>query len=156
MASSRKLDHLSRFFMKFYGGERYKTSPNTPLRLPLNECRVALITTAGFFLHGQDPFENGDCSYREIPNSIQTQALINGHKSAAYDERGLETDANLAFPLDRFRELETEGKIGSLNRRHFSFMGSITKPHSLITQSAPEVGRMLKADGVDVAFLTPV
>ena len=156
MASSRKLDHLSRFFMKFYGGERYKTSPNTPLRLLLNECRVALITTAGFFLDGQAPFENGDCSYREIPNSIQTQALINGHKSAAYDERGLETDANLAFPLDRFRELETEGKIGSLNRRHFSFMGSITKPHSLITQSAPEVGRMLKADGVDVAFLTPV
>ena len=156
MASLLKLDRLSRFFMKFYRGQRYRTSPNTPLRLPLNECKVALITTAGFFLDGQNPFGNGDCSYREIPNSIQTQALINGHKSAAYDERGLETDANLAFPLDRFTELETEGKIGSLNRRHFSFMGSITKPHPLITQFAPEVGQMLKADGVDVAFLTPV
>ena len=156
MAFLRKLNRLSRFFMKFYRGQRYKTCPNTPLNLPLNECRVALITTAGFFLDGQHPFEKGDCSYREIPNSIQTQALINGHKSAAYDERGLEIDANLAFPLDRFRELETEGKIGSLNRRHFSFMGSITKPHRLITQFAPEVGRMLKADGVDVAFLTPV
>ena len=156
MAFLRKLDHLSRFFMKFYGGPRYQTSPHTPLRLPLNECRVALITTAGFLLHGQDPFENGDCSYREIPNTIQTQALINGHKSAAYDERGLETDPNLAFPLDRFKELEAEGKIGSLNHRHFSFMGSITKPNLLITQSAPEVGRILKADSVDVAFLTPV
>ena len=50
----------------------------------------------------------------------------------------------LAFPLDRFRELETEGKIRSLNRRHFSFMGSITKPKPLITQTAPEVGQMLK------------
>ena len=156
MASIRKLDHLSRFFMKFYGGQRYKASPHTPLCLPLNECRVALITTAGFFLDGQNPFEKGDCSYREIPNSIQTQALINGHKSAAYDERGLEIDPNLAFPLDRFRELETKGKIGSVNRRHFSFMGSITKPHRLITQTAPEVGQMLKADSVDVAFLTPV
>ena len=156
MASLRKLDPLSRFFMKFYGGQRYKASPHTPLCLPLNECRVALITTAGFFLDGQNPFEKGDCSYREIPNSIQTQALINGHKSAAYDERGLEIDANLAFPLDRFTELETEGKIGSVNCRHFSFMGSITKPHRLITQTAPEVGQMLKADGVDVAFLTPV
>ena len=156
MASVWKFDRLSRFFMKFYGGERYETCPNTPLRLPLNECSVALITTAGFFLDGQNPFEKGDCSYREIPNTIQTQALINGHKSAAYDERGLETDPNLAFPLDRFRELETERKIGSLNRRHFSFMGSITKPHTLITQSAPEVGGMLKADSVDVVFLTPV
>ena len=156
MAPLRKLDPFSRFFMKLYRGERYEASPHTPLRLPLNECRVALITTAGFFLQGQKPFEGGDCSYREIPNVIQTQALINGHKSAAYDERGLETDPNLAFPLDRFKELETEGKIGSLNHRHFSFMGSITKPDALITQSAPEVGRILKADGVDVAFLTPV
>ena len=156
MAFLRKLDRLSRFFMKFYGGERYEASPHTPLRLPLNECRVALITTAGFFLEGQKPFEGGDCSYREIPNSIQTQALINGHKSAAYDERGLEEDPNLAFPLDRFKELETESKIRSLNHRHFSFMGSITKPDMLITQSAPDVGHKLKTDGVDVAFLTPV
>lgn len=156
MSPLRNLDSLSRFFMKLYRGERYGASPNTPLRVPLRECKVALITTAGFFLEGQKPFGNGDCSYREIPNSIQTQTLINGHKSAAYDERGLETDPNLAFPLDRFRELETEGKIGSLNRRHFSFMGSIIKPKPLITQTAPEVGRMLKVDGVDVAFLTPV
>ncbi|MDE0400366.1 MAG: glycine/sarcosine/betaine reductase selenoprotein B family protein [Candidatus Poribacteria bacterium] len=156
MASVWKLDRLSRFFMKFYGGKHYEASPHTPLRSPLNECRVALITTAGFFLNGQPPFETGDCSYREIPNSIQTQALINGHKSAAYDERGIETDPNLAFPLDRFKELETESKIGSLNHRHFSFMGSITKPDMLITQSAPEVGRILKADSVEVAFLTPV
>ena len=156
MAPFRKLDPFSRFFMKFYGGKHYKTSPHTPLRLPLNECRVALITTAGFFLEGQNPFEKGDCSYREIPNALQTHALINGHKSAAYDERGIETDPNLAFPLDRFRELVTEGKIGYLNHRHFSFMGSITKPHTLITQSAPEVGQILKADSVDVAFLTPV
>lgn len=156
MAPLRKLDSLSRFFMKFYSGKHYETTPHTPLRSPLNECKIALITTAGFFLNGQEPFGNGDCSYREIPNSIQIQALVNGHKSAAYDERGLETDPNLAFPLDRFKELETEGKIGSLNHRHFSFMGSITKPDRLITQFAPEVGRVLKTDGVDVAFLTPV
>ena len=156
MAPLHKLDPLSRFFMKFYRGERYKASPHTPLRLPLEECKVALITTAGFFLKGQNPFQKGDCSYREIPNSVQTQTLINGHKSAAYDERGLETDPNLAFPLDRFRELETDRKIGSLNHRHFSFMGSITKPHRLITQTAPEVAQRLKSDGVDVAFLTPV
>ena len=82
MAPLRKLDALSRFFMKLYRGKHYETTPHTPLHSPLNECKVALITTAGFFLHGQIPFGNGDCSYREIPNSIQTQVLINGHKSA--------------------------------------------------------------------------
>ncbi len=142
--------------MRYYPGQRYLTSPNTPLSLPLNECKVALITTAGFYLSEQNPFERNDCTYREIPNSIQTKDLIAGHKSDAYDERGIENDPNLAFPLDRFRELETEGKIGSLNHRHFSFMGSITKPKQLIDKTAPEVAQLLKADGVDVAFLTPV
>ena len=63
--------------------------------------------------------------------------LKNGHKSVAYDKRGTDIDVNLAFPLDRFRELENEGKIGSLNDRHFSFMGSITKPKPLITEICP-------------------
>ncbi len=142
--------------MQAYPIRSYSTTPNTPLQKELSRCRVALITTAGLHLREQKPYNGGDCSYREIPNSIQTQTLINGHKSAAYDERGIETDVNLAFPLDRFRELETEGKIGSLNDRHFSFMGSITKPKRLIEKTAPEVGQKLKADGVDVAFLTPV
>lgn len=156
MASLRKIDHIIQFFMKFYRIQRYKTSPHTPLCLPLNECKVALITTAGFYLPEQNPFDSNDCSYREIPNAIQTEVLSTGHKSEAYDKRGIESDVNLAFPLDRFKELEIEGKIGSLNHRHFSFMGSITKPQRLITQTAPEVAQMLKSDGVHAAFLTPV
>lgn len=142
--------------MRYYRIRRYKTSPHTHLRLPLDECKVSLITTAGFFLNGQKAFERNDCTYREIPNSIETNELIGGHKSSAYDEQGIEIDPNLAFPLDRFRELENEDKIGSLNHRHYSFMGSITKPKPLIERTAPEVGQMLKADKVDVAFLTPV
>lgn len=151
-----ELNPIIRFFMRFYPGKQYNTTPHTPLSIPLNECKVALITTAGFFLDGQNPFELNDCSYREIPNSIQTDKLKGGHKSSAYDERGIENDPNLAFPLDRFRELENEGKIGSLNHRHFSFMGSITKPKSLIKNTAPEVAQKLKSDNVDIVFLTPV
>ncbi len=156
MAFLWKIERLSRFFMKFYGGKRHETTPNTPLRVPLAACKVALITTAGFFVEGQSAFGQEDCSYREIPNSVETQALQDGHRSSAYDKRGIDEDVNLAFPLDRFKELESAGKIGSLNHRHFSFMGSITKPRQLIEDTAPEVARLLKADGVDVAFLTPV
>ena len=156
MASISELEPLFRFFMRFYRGKRYGTTPNTPLKKPLNECNIALITTAGFYINGQELYVNGDCSYREIPNTIQTNELKVGHKSVAYDKSDTKTDANLVFPIDRFRELENEGNIGSLNHRHFSFMGSISKPRRLITESAPEVAQMLKDDGVDVAFLTPV
>ncbi|MCG9129453.1 hypothetical protein JT359_17835 [Candidatus Poribacteria bacterium] len=82
--------------------------------------------------------------------------LLIQHNSSAYDPSDTETDANLVFPLDRFRELEKKGMIGSLNRRHFSFMGSISLPRPLIKRTAPEVANLLKNDEVDVAFLTPV
>ena len=161
MASIFKLDNLYRFFMKAYPIKSYGgMSPNAPLHKELNQCRVALITTAGLHLQDQTPYDDriigGDCSYREIPNTIETQVLALGHRSKAFDASGTESDINLVLPLDRFRELENEGKIGSLNNRHFSFMGSITKPKPLIERTAPEVAHMLKADDVDVAFLTPV
>ena len=147
--------------MKAYPVKSYGDTPsNVPLHKRLNQCRVALITTAGLHLQEQTPYDErimgGDCSYREIPNTIETQVLALGHRSKAFDSSGTESDINLVFPLDRFRELETEGKIGSLNHRHFSFMGSITKPKPLIEKTAPEVAQMLEADDVDVAFLTPV
>ena len=161
MASMFKLDNLYRFFMKAYPIKSYRGRPlNTPLHKALNQCRVALITTAGLYLREQQPYNDriigGDCSYREIPNTIETQTLELGHRSKAFDASGTENDINLVFPLDRFRELENAGKIGSLNDRHFSFMGSITKPKPLIEKTAPEVGDMLKDDDIDVAFLTPV
>jgi D-proline reductase (dithiol) PrdB len=160
MASIFKLDNLYRFFMKAYPIKSYGTPPNAPFRKELNQCRVALITTAGLHLQEQMPYNErvigGDCSYREIPNTVKTRDLVLGHRSKAFDSSGTKSDVNLVFPLDRFRELENEGKIGSLNDRHFSFMGSITKPKPLIEKTAPEVGHKLKADDVDVAFLTPV
>ena len=142
--------------VKSYGGP----PPHAPLRKKLNQCRVALITTAGLHLQEQTPYDDriigGDPSYRDIPNTIETQVLALGHRSKAFDSSGTESDINLVFPLDRFRELETKRKIGSLNHRHFSFMGSITKPKPLIQKTAPEVAQMLETDDVDVAFLTPV
>jgi D-proline reductase (dithiol) PrdB len=65
-------------------------------------------------------------------------------------------DPNLAFPIDRMRELAARGRIGSVNRRHLSFMGSITAPGRLISYTAPQAARQLAADAVDAALLIPV
>jgi D-proline reductase (dithiol) PrdB len=53
------------------------------------------------------------------------------------------------------RELEREGVVGELNRRHFSFMGAIHDPGPLVEKTAPEVAQKLVDDGVDAALLTP-
>lgn len=160
MLSILKLDSLYRFFMKAYPVKTYDNTPITPLNKELTDCRIALITTAGLYQNEQKPYNDriigGDYSYREIPNTIDIQSLLHGHRSMVYDASGAKIDVNLVFPLDRFRELEVDGTIGTLNRRHFSFMGSITKPKPLINETAPEVALKLKNDKVDVVFLTPV
>lgn len=146
--------------MRFYRYKRYDWTPNAPLKKPLNECRFGLVTTAGLHLPDQPPFDDelkvGDCSYREIHNDIDVQTLQISHQSTAFDQRGAHEDRNLVFPLDRFRELETEKTIGELNHQHFSFMGSITAPRRLIENTAPEIAQAFKADDVDVVFLVPV
>ena len=162
MATYNDLSLHVRLFMKGYPFSRYAIEPGLCAKLtkPLNQSRVALVTTAGLRTPDQSGFDHsnkkGDSTFREIPTSIETQTLIESHRSYAFDHLGLAADTNLAFPLDRFRELESRGAIGQLNHRHFSFMGSIVGPGKLIEETAPQVARMLREDGVDVAFLTPV
>ena len=83
-------------------------------------------------------------------------ALIDAHKSQSFDHEGMLRDPNLAFPLARARELVERGRLGALNHRHLSFMGSITAPGRLMRDHAPEAARRLVEDGVDVALLVPV
>jgi D-proline reductase (dithiol) PrdB len=162
MAGYDEMSLHVRLFMNNYPFARYRIDP-TPcarLRRPLADSRVALVTTAGFCAPGQQPFDQriklGDTSFREIPGDVETASLIESHRSQAFDHRGVAADRNLAFPLDRFRELQARRVIGSLNHRHFSFMGSIVGPRKLIDVTAPTVARMLREDGVEAVFLTPL
>jgi D-proline reductase (dithiol) PrdB len=121
---------------------------------PLEECRVALVTTGGVHLPEQPRFDIddplGDCSYREIP--ADAAELTWTHAYYRPDEG---TDLDSVFPLWTMRGLAVEGVVGELNRRHFAFMGAIHNPGPLIEETAPEVAAKLADDGVDVALLTP-
>ncbi|MGE5324262.1 MAG: glycine/sarcosine/betaine reductase selenoprotein B family protein, partial [Actinomycetota bacterium] len=98
----------------------------------------------------------GDFSFRELPGGLDVNELQIAHRSSAFDQSGALKDRNLVFPLDRFRELVDQKALGSLNYRHFSFMGSITAPRRLITETGPAVAALLEKDRVDAAFLVPV
>jgi len=161
MATYDDLSLPVRMFMKAYPFSRYQIDPVpcAPLQKPLKQARFALVTTAGYRTPEQPGFAQitiGDPSFREIPNEVAVQTLIESHNSTSFDHAGVRSDPNLALPLDRFRELERRGEIGELNPRHFSFMGSIVNPRKLMRETAPEVARLLRADGVDAVLLTPV
>jgi D-proline reductase (dithiol) PrdB len=161
MAEYDDLSLPDRLFMRSYPFSRYRLDPVpcAPLSKPLAEARVALVTTAGLHTAEQPAFDHsikmGDTSFREIPNTVETQSLGESHKSKGFDHSGIQADRNLVFPLDRFRELVARSEVGELNRRHFSFMGSIIGPRNLIEETAPRVARLLRDDGVDAVFLTP-
>jgi D-proline reductase (dithiol) PrdB len=149
-----------KLFLKTYPWRRIDPVPWTPMKKPLGECRLALVSSAGLVTAGQTEFDDsirgGDYSFREIPTDTELSALIDTHRSDLYDHSGLRQDPNLAFPLDRLRELAEKRRIGSLNHRHLSFMGSITAPGRLAKQTAPAAARKLAEDKVDIALLVPV
>ncbi len=92
---------------------------------PLNERRIAIISTAG--LHQRDDRlflrEPGDY-YRIIPGEVQAVELVMSHLSVNFDRSGFFQDWNVAFPIDRLRELVKDGIVGSVADFHYSFMGA--------------------------------
>jgi len=54
------------------------------------------------------------------------------------------------FPLEGLREIEAEGVVGSLNGRHFLFMGYIPVVEPLLQETGPEIAQKLRGDGVDL------
>jgi len=149
-----------RLFLKAYRWRRIDPVPWTPLQKPLKDCRLALISSAAIVTADQDSFDNflplGDTGIREIPCDVDVTTLRETHRSKAFDHTGIRRDPNLAFPVDRLREMADAGFVGSLNHRYFSIMGSVTAAAQLIQHTIPRVMPKLVEDQVDIALLIPV
>jgi D-proline reductase (dithiol) PrdB len=160
MARLRDLPLRHRAFLKAYRWRRIDPTPWTPLGRPLSRTRLALVSSAGLTLTGQERFDHafkgGDPSFREIPGDVDPAALEDHHRSRSFDHEGMRRDPNVAFPVERVRELARDGVIGSVAPRHLSFMGSVTAPGRLIRDAAPRAAELLVSDRVDAALLVPV
>ena len=128
---------------------------------PLDQRRVALISTAGLHRRSDTPFtiqsgpsHNWPADYRVIPGDTPAQDLVMSHISTNFDRTGFQQDWNVVFPLDRLRELALDGVIGSVADYHYSFMGA-ANPQSM-EPSARRLATLLKQDHVDAVMLVPV
>ncbi len=146
---------------------QYDTAPWAPLAKPLNQVRLALISTGGVFVEGHDPlgpngpsqqeavlhiqeFLRGDPTLATIPRD--TPAALLRVRHPGYDIRGALRDHNVVFPIDHLKALETEGAIGSLADEAYSFVGA-TSQIRLLKEHAPSWAEQLRAKGVDAALL---
>ncbi len=131
-----------------FGATPFVTPP------PLNEATVAIVTTAGLRRTDDPSWKANDPGYRLFDRAERDLRL--GHLSPNFDRSGFAGDINVAYPIDRLEELADEGVIGSVAPRHASFMGAQDATMEAIrTETAPELAKELKQDGVDVVLLTP-
>lgn len=121
--------------------------------LPIQQRRVALVSTAGLMHRGDRPFSFGSVDYRII-DIESDQDILMSHISPNFDRSGFTQDYNIALPLDRLNEMAEKGEIGSAARYHYSFMGA-TDPEKM-EPTARMLAKNLAGDHVDLVLLVPI
>ncbi len=159
MVRLEALSEVDRKSATFFPAIENDDAPWTPMAKPLSQCRVALVTTAGLHLRTDRPFaslfDKRDISYRVIPSSTLPSDIVQSHASIGFDRTAIYRDLNITFPMDRMRELADRGVIGGLAGNYYSFMGAQRDATPIMEDTGPEVAQLLRAEGVDVVFLTP-
>ena len=143
-----------------YEWAHYASVPFRPLRKPLAECRIALVTTAA--PHQPDKGEQGpNAPYNAAAKfySVYSLDAAKDHDlriSHVAIDRAHTTaeDPGSYFPLPALRDAAARGRIGSLAAR---FHGLPTNRSQRVTldTDCPELVARCKADGADAAILVP-
>ena len=170
----RIVEHVYSGQVQAYSGEgewRYDDGPFTPVQKPLSVSRLALLTSTGHFVEGDDPepfgiknmtqaeaieriddFLKTEPQLSAIPSDTPQEKLRVRH--GGYDIRAVQVDPNVAFPIDRLQELQQEGVIGELAPYAYSFVGACSQVR-LTKRVAPAWVKQLQEQAIDVALLVP-
>lgn len=136
-----------------------------PFTKRLARARVTLLTSAGFYLEGeQSPFDTererreptwGDPTHRVLPSSLAGHRLGMNHLHV--NQRDLLADPEIALPLEAAAGMVRDGRLGALSPSHVSVMGYQERELSVWrTQTAPAIVSLLRDEGADGVVLAPV
>jgi D-proline reductase (dithiol) PrdB len=143
-----------------YRWAHYVEAPFQPLRKPLGQSRVAIITTAAPF----DPAKGDQGPGAKYNGGAKFYSVYDGDTSKTHDLRishiaydrvhTSAKDNGTWFPLPQLLRLAREGKIGEVAPR---FFGAPTNRSHRVTieTDAPEILARCRADQVDAAVLVP-
>lgn len=153
---------LTAWIKTFIPDEYSGDIPFQPLQKPLNEARVALVTSAGISVKPDSPFDmerekkdptQGDPSSRMIPHTVAANDFEVSHLHI--NSRPILEDINVILPVNRMADLAEEGVIGDLAPTAYSFYGfQWYRRDFLKVGIAPMIDQM-KAESVDAVLLTP-
>lgn len=150
----------------------YSDGPFVKPPKPVKDATVALLTSSGHFVDGDDPrpfgmpemtqkeaedrifdFLKAEPVLSEIPRQTPPEKLRVRH--GGYDVCSSQADANATFPLEILAAFEQAGKIGHLADRAYSFVGACSQTRLLKKAGPTWAAKLLSAD-IDAAVLVPV
>ncbi|HVB63782.1 MAG TPA: glycine/sarcosine/betaine reductase selenoprotein B family protein [Nitrolancea sp.] len=147
----------SRFYSPFDWVAFDDYSPYNVLAGPVQNARVAFVTTSGAYHRDQPAFDlesaAGDPSFRFFPSATSLADIQLSHRG--YNTSRASDDKNVVLPLEHLQATQNEGRIGELAPTVYSFMGYIADPEPLVRETAPTVAKQLLADRVDLVLLAP-
>lgn len=133
-----------------------RVEPN-PAVADITKAKIALVTSGGIVPKGNpDHIESSSASkYGKYDIEGVTDLTPDTHQTAhgGYDPVYANKDADRVLPVDVLRELEKEGKIGSLHHYYYATVGNGTAVANA-KRYAEEIAAELKSDGVDAVILT--
>jgi D-proline reductase (dithiol) PrdB len=134
-----------------------RRAPFWPARRALPMLNLALVSSAGAYIDGTDPFDtstaDGDFTFREIPVEIQPEELR--FAARGYDPTAIQSDNNSQLPLSRLFEFESNGIIGQLNPVFWSCVGFIPDAGRLAEEMVPRLVERIERYEVQAALLIP-
>lgn len=132
-------------------------APFTPVRRALPMLNLALITSAGAYIDGTDPFDlearDGDINYREIP--VEVEAVDLKYSVKGFDPSAVNEDRNAQIPIDRLLEYQANAVIGKLNNVWWSLSPWIPNARMVADDLAPKIAARLHRYEVQAALLIP-
>jgi D-proline reductase (dithiol) PrdB len=121
----------------------------------LRDSRIMIVTSAGVRLKAEPAFKPvNDMTFRTIASGTPAALLAPSHPTPV--RRPGERDINVVFPYERLQELAGAGVIGAVTPYHVSFLGTIKKLTSLVTELAMDMLASAREGGADAALLVPL
>ena len=134
------------------------TVPFTKLEKELKDCTVSIVSTAGIYQDGDEPYkienrEDVDESFRTIPSDAYYSDLEICHEH--FNKDYAKKDLNVIYPVRLLEKLRDEGFIKEVAKENYSISGYIPKPNKLF-DSAKTIAKKMKEQDVDIALIVPV
>ena len=138
-----------------YGWAHYQNTPFSPLKRPISESKVGIVTTA-FFYPGKEPEGVPKSPPKQpyaapsdpIPENLNTDDVSWDKEATNMDDLGS------YLPLETLKDKISEKKVGSVSKRFYGIPTDYSQRRTL--EDAYQIRNWCREDDVDALLLVPV